>query len=113
MSRQMNPPTLTSEQRAHARDLAMHARRQRADVRASLRAGRVSVEEVLESESQAHQRMRVADVIRSVPGIGPIRCAEILESASISATKRVGGLTRLQRTRLVQQLAKRSKGFVR
>lgn len=109
----MNPPALTSEQRACARDLAIRARRQRADIRASLREGRVTVEEVLESGLEAYQRMRVAEVIRSVSGIGPIRCAEILESAGIAATKRVGGLTQLQRTRLVQQLVQRRKGTAR
>lgn len=107
----MNPPALTSEQRANARDLALQARRLRAEIRVSLREGRVSVEEVLESKLEAYQRMRVVDVLRSLPGIGPIRCTQILESAGISAAKRVGGLTRHQRNRLVQQLVQRCKGF--
>lgn len=109
----MNPPALTSEQRAHARELALQARRLRADFRVSLREGRVRVEEVLESQLEALQRMRVVDVLRSVPSIGPIRCTQILESAGIAATKRVGGLTHHQRIRLVQQLGQRYKGFAR
>lgn len=106
----MNPPVLSNEQREHARGVAMRARRERADVRASLRDGRVSVIEVLESTFAAHERMRVRDVVRSLPGIGPIRCAEILEAAGIASTKRVGGLTEHQRGRLLQELADRARG---
>jgi hypothetical protein len=109
----MNPPVLSNEQREYARRVAADARRERADVRASLREGRVSVIQVLESTTEAHQRMRVRDVVRSLPGIGPVRCEEILESAGIASIKRVGGLTEHQRGRLLQQLADRAQGTTR
>lgn len=106
----MNPPVLTEEQRARARAAALRARRERADVRAALRDGRVSVMQILESSTDAHQRMRVSDVLRSIPGIGPMRCAAILDSAGIASTKRVGGLTSHQRVRLMDLLADRVNG---
>jgi hypothetical protein len=109
----MKPPALSNEQREHARGVALRARRERADVRAALRKGRVSVIDVLEPTTEAQQRMRVRDVVLSLPGIGPIRCAEILESAGIASTKRVGGLTEHQRGRLLQRLADRAKGTTR
>ena len=109
----MTPPVLSDEQREHARGVAARARRERAEVRASLRDGRVSVVEILESTTEAHQRMRVSDVVRSFPGIGPLRCDDILERAGIASTKRVGGLTEHQRERLLQQLADRVKGKTR
>ena len=109
----MNPPALSNEQREYARRVAADARRERADVRASLREGRVTVIHVLESTIEAHQRMRVRDVVRSLPGIGPIRCNEILESAGIASTKRVGGLSEHQRERLLHQLVARAQRTTR
>lgn len=109
----MNPPVLTNEQREYARAVALRARRERADIRASLRDGRVSVLHVLESTTEAHQRMRVRDVVRSLPGVGPVRCAEILQSVGIASTKRIGGLTERQRARLMQELADRANRGVR
>jgi hypothetical protein len=109
----MGPPALSAEQREHARGVAVLARQERADVRAALREGRVSVTDVLEPTTEAQQRMRVRDVVLSLPGIGPIRCTEILESAGIASTKRVGGLTEHQRERLLQRLADRAKGTTR
>ena len=109
----MNPPALSNEQREYARRVAADARRERADVRASLRDGRVTVIHVLDSTIEAHQRMRVRDVVLALPGIGPIRCAEILEAAGIASTKRVGGLTEHQRERLLRRLADRAKETTR
>lgn len=109
----MKPPALSNEQREYARRVAADARRERADVRASLRDGRVTVIHVLDSTIEAHQRMRVRDVVLALPGIGPIRCAEILEAAGIASTKRVGGLTEHQRERLLRRLADRAKETTR
>ena len=109
----MNPPALSNEQREYARRIAADARRERADVRAALREGRVSVIDVLEPTTEAQQRMRVRDVVLSLPGIGPIRCAEILEAAGSGAAKRVGGLTEHQRGRLLQRLTDRAMGTTR
>ena len=109
----MKPPALSNEQREYARRVAAEARRERADVRASLRDGRVTVIHVLDSPIEAHQRMRVRDVVLALPGIGPIRCAEILEAAGIASTKHVGGLTEHQRERLLRRLADRAKETTR
>lgn len=106
----MNPPALTGKQREDARTLALEARRQRAETRASLRSGRISVVQILDSDAAAHRSMRVRDLLRAVPGIGPVRCSEILAAAGIAANKRVGGLSRLQRDRLNRCLDDRSTG---
>lgn len=108
----MNPPVLASEQREHARMMALRARRERADLRASLRKGAVSITQALESDHEAHRRMRVRDLLSSLPGIGPIRSAQIMDLAGIASTKRVGGLTQLQRDRLIQVMVVRSLGGV-
>lgn len=104
----MRPPAITCEQREDARLAALQARRERSDLLASVRSGTVSVAQVLESTAPAHQRMRVRDLLRSLPGIGPIRSSQVLDAAGIAHTKRVGGLTRHQRDRLLRQLGTRS-----
>lgn len=109
----MNPPALTSEQREHARAVALRARRERAEIRAALRGGRTSVDQVLQSSTDAHLRMKVSDVLRSLPGIGPVRCRQILEGAGVAPNKRVGGLTPHQRDRLTREISARSTGSAR
>lgn len=109
----MNPPTLTNEQREHARAAAMRARRERAAIRAALREGRASATQVLQSTNDAQMRMKVSDLLRSVPGIGPIRCARILERAGVAPSKRVGGLTSRQRDRLTIELSVHPTGNAR
>lgn len=106
----MTPPVLTDEQREQARAAALRARTERSALRASLRNGSASVADVLESSHDAYRRMPVRDVLRSLPGIGPVRAAQIMQDVGIAATRRVGGLTSRQRADVIAVLATSGKG---
>ncbi|MEY2990102.1 MAG: hypothetical protein RLZZ163_1018 [Actinomycetota bacterium] len=101
----MTPPVLTDEQREQARAAALRARTERSTLRALLRNGSASVADVLESTHDAYLRMPVRDVLRSLPGIGPVRAAQIMQDVGIAATRRVGGLSSRQRADVIALLA--------
>ena len=104
------PPTLTDEQRARARERALVARRARADLKRQLASGEFTVVEVLalaRADSDlgvAASKLRMDEVLLSVPGIGQARADALLVSAGISGNRRIKGLGRLQRERLLNGL---------
>jgi hypothetical protein len=110
MSAPVTPPTLTAEQRERARAAALRARAERSTLRASLRSGSATVAEVLESSNDAYLRMPVRDLLRSLPGIGPARAAQIMQDVGIAESRRIGGLTRRQRADMIAVLATPTNG---
>ncbi|MFE7268286.1 integration host factor, actinobacterial type [Streptomyces sp. NPDC057592] len=98
-------PTLSSEQRRAALDKATAARRERAAVKDKLKHGESSVSEVLGSDSEAIGKMLVRTLLESLPGIGKVRAQEILTELEISEIRRVRGLGRQQRDRLLERFA--------
>ncbi len=103
----MTPPPLTDEQRDEARAAALASRREMAAIRRSVRQGVTSAQEVLESPEGPHGRMRVRDLLCSVPGIGPTRCASIMDTVGIAPTRRVRSLSSRQRADLIAALTAR------
>lgn len=103
----MTPPLLTDEQRDEARAAALASRQEIAAIRRSVRQGVTSAKEILESPEGPHGRMRVRDLLCSVPGIGPTRCALIMETVGIAPTRRVRGLSARQRADLIRALTAR------
>ncbi len=97
-----SPPILTGEQLEQARRAALRARRARSALREAVGTGRTSIMQVLSSNDPAHKRMRVRDLLRSLPRVGPVRCSTIMDSVGIAPTKRVGGLTPRQQEALVE-----------
>ncbi len=104
------PPTLTDEQRARARGRALAARRASADLKRQLASGESTVVGVLalaRADSDlgvAASKLRMDEVLLSVPGIGQARADALLVSAGISGNRRIKGLGRLQRERLLNGL---------
>jgi guanylate kinase len=105
----VTPPELTASQRAAASAAAVEARRRRAAVRADLKSARISLVDALAlaDADDTVGRMRVIDLLRSLPGIGTARAAETLERLAISAPRRVRGLGRTQRSALLAWAARR------
>ncbi len=101
----MTPPKLTTLQREQARAAALRSRRERSSVKASVREGRTSLSDVLQSPDPQVQGMRVRDVLLAIPKVGPIRCAQIMERIGIAKTRRVRGLSDRQREALTSALA--------
>ena len=99
-------PQLTAEQRAAALEKAAAARHARAELRENIKNGKVSLEEVLNSDDPVASRMKVSNLIESLPGYGKAKAAKIMEELGISATRRVQGLGVRQREQLLEQLGK-------
>ena len=85
-------PTLTPEQRAQALEKAAEARKKRAELKQQLKSGNVTLADVLQrSGEDIVGKMKVANVLESLPGVGKVRAQKIMEELDISASRRVRG----------------------
>ena len=99
-------PQLTDEQRKAALEKAAQARHERAELREKIKSGKVTLEDVLESDDPIASRMKVSTLIESLPGYGKAKAAKIMDELGISASRRVKGLGARQREQLVEALTK-------
>lgn len=87
-------PSLTPEQRAAALAKAAEARRERAEVKNRLKHSGASLSEVLK-EGETNDvvgKMKVSALLESLPGVGKVRAAQIMERIGIAENRRVRGL---------------------
>ena len=99
-------PQLTDEQRKAALEKAAAARHARAELRENIKLGKVTIEEVLDSDDPIMCRMRVSALIESLPGYGKAKATKIMEELGISSSRRVKGLGARQREQLLEVLSK-------
>ena len=94
---------LSAAERADALHKAAAARATRADAKESLKNGKRSAADIISSagEDDVLARMRVSELLESLPGIGKVRAAAIMEQLGIAASRRVRGLGVHQRQALV------------
>jgi ribosomal protein L9 len=86
-------PELTAEQRKAALEKAAKVRKERAEIKKRLKAGELKVSDVLKkADDEIYGKMTVKSVIESVPGVGKLRAAKIMEEIGISTSRRVRGL---------------------
>jgi len=87
-------PPLTPEQRQAALDKAAASRRERAEVKNRLKHSGGSIVEVLKQgqENEVIAKMRVLDLLQSMPGLGKVRARQVMERLNISESRRVRGL---------------------
>jgi guanylate kinase len=98
--------------RARGRDRALQARRRRAEVKADLAAGRTDLASVLAARRDpVIARLRVQDVLRSLPGIGAARAGVILDDCRIDPKRRLGQLGDQQVAHLARVLSDRGSGY--
>jgi guanylate kinase len=99
------PPQLTPEERANALAKAKFSRQVRAGVKLRIKNQDLSIAQVLEiaRDDEAIAKMRVFELIESVPGMGKIRAKALLERLHISLTRRVQGLGRHQVESLIRE----------
>jgi transposase len=98
-------PPLTPEQRQAALDKAAASRRERAAVKNRLKHSGASIAEVL-AEGETNLvigKMRVSELLQSMPGLGKIRAAQVMERLKISESRRVRGLGAKQIAALVAE----------
>jgi hypothetical protein len=87
-------PPLTPEQRRAALDKAAASRRERAEVKNRLKHSGASIAEVLEEgqHNEVIAKMRVLELLQSMPGLGKVRARQVMERLNISESRRVRGL---------------------
>ena len=81
-------PTLTPEQRADALAKAAIARQRRAEIKARLKHSGESLGTVLDlgDNDDVVGKMRVTALLESLPGVGKVRAAQIMERLGIAST---------------------------
>lgn len=98
-------PPLTPEQRQAALDKAAASRRERAAVKNRLKHSGATIAEVL-AEGETNMvigKMRVSELLQSMPGLGKVRAAQVMERLKISESRRVRGLGAKQIAALVAE----------
>jgi hypothetical protein len=101
-------PTLTEEQRRDALAKAAEARRARAEVKAQLKVGKLSLTDVLARQGDdVTGKMKVSSVLESLPGVGKVRARKLMERLEISSSRRVRGLGAKQKEALLAEFAKK------
>ena len=100
-------PNITPEQRAGALAKAAQVRAERAEIKNHLKRGAVTLPEVLKaaSDSDVIAKTKVSDLLASMPGVGKVRAAQIMERLGIDAGRRVRGLGANQRAALEREFA--------
>ena len=103
-------PPLTPEQRAAALEKAAIARRERAAVKNRLKHSGASITEVLQQgrDNEVVGKMRVIDLLQSMPGLGKVRARQMMERLNISESRRVRGLGANQIAALEREFAPRA-----
>ncbi|MHA7238633.1 integration host factor, actinobacterial type [Arthrobacter sp. TMS1-12-1] len=111
----MSLKPLTDAERTQAREKATAARAVRADIKARLRTGKLSVADVIGNPAgdDAVGRLKVLDLLKALPGVGDVRAAAIMAEVGIAGTRRVRGLGIHQRKALVTYLEQHQSGSAR
>ncbi len=98
------PPQLTPEQRAAALEKAAQARAARADIKARLKMGSLSLAEALDSSDTNVAKLKVVSLLESLPGVGKVKARRVMDEIGIADNRRVQGLGAQQRAALLEQL---------
>lgn len=105
--RVMALPVLTPEQRTQALAKAAVARKKRAELKGELKSGKRTLKDVLSrSGDDIVGKMKVSNVLESLPGVGKVRAQKLMEELDISASRRVRGLGAKQREQLLEKFKK-------
>ena len=102
----MDVPALTPEQRSAALAKAADARRARAALKEALRTGERTLADVINDPDEVSAKTKVTDILESLPGVGPVRAAKLIEDCHIKPSRRVRGLGAHQRAALIAALDK-------
>ncbi|MDR0308585.1 MAG: integration host factor [Coriobacteriales bacterium] len=98
-------PQLSPEARAEALEKAKLARSARAALRAQIKSGEKKIADVLvEKDNPVIDKIKVLNLIESLPGYGKAKALKLLDELGISETRRVKGLGEKQRAALIERL---------
>jgi len=98
-------PAAVREQRLRALGRANEVRVARARLKRELAAGTVTLEQVVAHPPACAERAKVCDLLKAVPGIGPVRTNKLLLRCRIPHEKALDTLSDRQRSVLLASLA--------
>lgn len=98
------PPQLTPEQRTAALAKAAEARAARAEIKARLKMGSMSLADALSSTDGNVGKLRVVSLLESLPGVGKVKARRIMSDIEIAGNRRVQGLGGQQKSKLLELL---------
>jgi len=99
-------PNLSDAERRAALEKAAKARQARAELKRQLKTGKKNLKEVLaKSDDPIVGRMKVGNLLESLPGVGKARATKKMNELEISPTRRVQGLGANQRQNLLKEFA--------
>lgn len=103
-------PERSHMQRMEALERANHIRTRRAQLKRDLRAGKTTIDRLLEAPPDYLETAKVFDMLLATPKLGRVKANKILQQCRISPSKTVGGLSDRQRGELVDLLRRRAAG---
>ena len=99
-------PKLSAEERSKALAKAQKIRSERMEVRKKLKAGKLTLAKVLQNaDKEVYAKMRVKYLLESLPQVGKITAAKLMEEIGIDEARRVQGLGSRQKAQLLEKLA--------
>ncbi len=101
---QNQPPRLSDETRRAAGAKGVIARQERAAIKKEIESAKCSFFDAINDGRESIQRMRVAELLQAVPGIGARRCFLIMGKIGISPSRRIQGLGPKQLAALRKEL---------
>lgn len=98
------PPQLSPEQRSAALEKAAAARRARAELKERLKMGSLSLPELLAEADRDETigKTKVLAALESLPGVGKVKARRTMEDIGIAETRRLRGLGKEQRAKLLE-----------
>jgi hypothetical protein len=97
-------PERSLVQRMEALQRANEIRTRRAALKRDLKAGRASIEKLLDDPPDFIETAKVFDMLLAVPKYGRVKVNKVLQVCRISPSKTIGGLSDRQRAELVSML---------
>lgn len=98
------PPARSHDQRMEALQRANEVRVRRAQLKRDVKAGRVSIEQLLVDPPGYLETAKVIDLMLAVPKLGRVKVNKILTRCRISPSKTFGGLSERQRREIVSTM---------
>lgn len=99
----MAVPEIGDDDRRAALAKAKQARQDRAALKVALKAGEVSLDEVLAAadHNDVVAKMRAVEVLESLPGVGKVTAQQLMDELAIAGSRRLRGLGSRQRAALL------------
>ena len=91
-------------QRMDALQRANEIRTRRAQLKRDLKAGKISIHQLLSQPPEYLETAKVFDMLLAVPKYGRVKANKVLTQCRISPSKTIGGLSERQRSELVSML---------